>query len=279
MSSTLSTIPKLNGVNYKCWAQDMEAYLRATGIWHKSMAGTTATPEEEEAMDKWDENDDQTLGSICLCIEPSISATFQAYNTGKELWDALKAKYEAASLASAFTEWKIMLGISFPDNNHPGPAFSKLNSSFAQLEQLQHKIPDNLKALITVAKLPKYAETLHQTLNKAIDADPTKTKVKTMVELETILTAAWQHYLSCRPPPRVEANKVSNIHHQNGNPNFKQQQKKEESSSNKKDENKDKGKKRHQGKHSEEGEKKCKDHAAAAAKSSSTSFHPITPTI
>lgn len=149
MSSALTQIAKLNGTNYQRWAQDMEAFLRASGLWRK-MNGTR--PDDAEKADAWDENDDRALGAIVLRLEPHISSRFATHGSAIGLWESLSQQYNTPSISLAYNEFQAMLKLVIPENNHPAQAFSKLNAHFSQLETLDYKVDDKLKMMFALSK-------------------------------------------------------------------------------------------------------------------------------
>ena len=85
MSSSLTTlVPTLNGAsNYQEWAALMKSFLQSQGKWRLMNKTRPAKVEGEdsEAVDNWDDNNDQAIGSIRLRLSPNIAFQFRDTQT------------------------------------------------------------------------------------------------------------------------------------------------------------------------------------------------------
>jgi hypothetical protein len=76
-SNTLAMVPIFNSSDYRQWAQKMEDYLKSLKLW-RYVTGTNnrltpvlpaaPTPAEQQAMNNWDDLNDQAQGIIAVTI-------------------------------------------------------------------------------------------------------------------------------------------------------------------------------------------------------------------
>src|SRR5882757_1382162 len=80
-SNTVAMVPIFNGSDYRVWAQKMEDYLKSLKLW-RFVTGTTTRPTpvlpaaptlvEQQAMNDWDDLNDQAQGIIALRLSGNL---------------------------------------------------------------------------------------------------------------------------------------------------------------------------------------------------------------
>lgn len=98
MASGLPTFAKLNEENYSTWSGEMEAWLRASGLWRlvsgRQKAPSTSSPvtqAEADALDAFEARLDKAAGWLYLMVEQEQRIHFQGIQyllpcTGCSLW-------------------------------------------------------------------------------------------------------------------------------------------------------------------------------------------------
>ena len=76
MASGSPTFAKLNAENYTTWSGEMEAWLRASGLWRivsgKQIAPALSSPvtqQEADALDAWEARCDKAAGWLYLMVD------------------------------------------------------------------------------------------------------------------------------------------------------------------------------------------------------------------
>src|SRR6266568_3508524 len=180
-SSAFKDLPRLNGTNYRRWANDLEAYLRSQGLWsltyraipdHERDAQGAITTDRTSQIEAWEDKNDQALGIIRLLLEPHIATRFSSQMNASSLWDELEDAFSTPTIASAFTEFKAMLDVTIPENNHPTPAFSKLSALFSRLEELEYPVPAKMQSMLILAKAPAMRRSLLSSSTRSQSLSP-----------------------------------------------------------------------------------------------------------
>ena len=133
----------------------MENYLRQQGLWRvllkvKPVLGeeeTTITVGEgatakqvkstkvigEDELEKWEDQNSQTLGAMCLQISDDIIHRYQNETTASALWGLLKEEYGKPGVAAIYLNFKEALDLTIPPNENPTPIVDHLTTPFAKL--------------------------------------------------------------------------------------------------------------------------------------------------
>ena len=234
MSSTLYTaVPLLTGDNYFAWAQDMEAYLRASGCWYpfrekRPTGGSPPTAEEAKLIKEWDDVDDKAMGQIKLRSSASIKDKVSACTTAREIWDLLAGSYGEKGLGGIFNDFDAAMAVQIPSNAHPSKAIDEIAMYFSRLDKEGVKIPDFVQAMIIRSKLPSRYDFVKQSTAQAkkstLETEVTVTSVQQMARLayEGSTSNKNSHASGSKP----QANKLTVVKRKANDPGFQQQQKK-----------------------------------------------------
>ena len=100
----------LNGPNYIHWAQAMTSFLKARRVW-RIVTGDITEPVQKqgeitekfiERQEDWDNKNGDIITWCRNTSTTSINQQFGRFNTTKEVWDFLKARYTTSDLAHQY---------------------------------------------------------------------------------------------------------------------------------------------------------------------------------
>ena len=167
MSNALQTlVPVLDGSNYRCWAELMQAYLQQQEVWIivDPPAGVAAPTLAQDGSNRnevlgWAQMEAKAMGSIRLRLNAEVTRLVSDATTAKGLWEALKELYGTTSAMGAFSIYKATNNVQIPSNEHPGPVIAKIQSNLDQLANTGADVPMNLRALIILGAAPPRYDT------------------------------------------------------------------------------------------------------------------------
>ena len=183
-SNLASFVPVLTSASeYPAWAPAMENFLAAQGLWRKMLHSrpnepieateavpatrtTPAIPAVEgtdpdvatgmwDRIESWEENNSKALGSMRLRLHPEIAYQHREVLVAKFLWNELKDKFGSPGLTSIVNELRSALEIQINIQEDPTLKFEQFRSHFGRMAQMKVIVPEELQALIMVAKLPR----------------------------------------------------------------------------------------------------------------------------
>ena len=99
MASSGPNFAKLSATNYSTWAGEMEAWLRASGLWRLVSGSVTppslpASPTEAQltARDAWESKADKAAGWLYLMVEPEQRIHFNGIQDDPvKMWTSLQS--------------------------------------------------------------------------------------------------------------------------------------------------------------------------------------------
>ena len=231
MSSSLTTlVPVLTGPNYQQWAPQMQSYLMSQGQWcviKVPIPELKAEETDEQAQKIMDLEDDnaKAVGNIRLRLHTTIGYQYLNEESAHALWESLKKKYSNPGFSQAFIEFKGIMETRIPGAQDPSPAFDKIISHFARLKELKFKIPENVQAMIVLAKCPPQMETFVQVM--AIDREDgmMHSENLTIEKVAESLRTSWLAASRNFPQNQQRANRLSVVKRgPDDEPQFQQQQ-------------------------------------------------------
>jgi hypothetical protein len=158
-------MPILDRSNYGLWLKAMKAFLMSIGLWGHAN-GDIASPAPvadgtpHTNLPEWTKHDQQALGSIMLCITPSIQQDLATFNDAKDVWNHLETTYGTATPISIYKDFKEALNMHINPSQHPGPQMDKMQACFQCLTSNSIIIPDQIKVMMLLATIPQKWETL-----------------------------------------------------------------------------------------------------------------------
>lgn len=186
MSPNVATlVPVLKGAsNWQSWEASMKAYLLSIDVWWTcvevptlpsypkktvTVDETTTTEENtskpmenKEDFLAWKSDNSNAVGSITLCVDPTIQFRVKDIKDAYDLWKELKSEYGKPGLAATFHEFKSTVQITIPDNSDPSLALNRLKNNFMRLYDAGCAVPDTIQCLLLLSKLPPSMSNLAQ---------------------------------------------------------------------------------------------------------------------
>ncbi|KAI0351580.1 hypothetical protein OH77DRAFT_1411003, partial [Trametes cingulata] len=127
------------------------------------MTQTAPAPgENDERANEWNDDNLRAMGNILLRVSPAIRSKISDKGTALEMWDALKGEYDKSGMSATFSHFRAALNVTIPSSSHPGPAIDQIVEHFGKLEKSNVVIPEFIKAMIVVSKLPPTYELASQ---------------------------------------------------------------------------------------------------------------------
>lgn len=164
---------KLNDDNYANWKFKMEMLLRKQNLWKKvietakptAALGTAGAITNQDAMDKWDEQDDEARGSIGLAVEDDQLAHIRKSKTAKEAWEALKNYHEKNTLARKVDLVRTICALKLEEGGNAKAHINRMQDLFTQLSDIgETQLSTLWSKIFLLSSLPKSYNTLVSTL-------------------------------------------------------------------------------------------------------------------
>ena len=181
---------------------------------------TIAEPEEDnlEEIRKWDDLNNQALGNIRLRLHYSIQHKYRTISTAGELWDKLAEEYNQPGIMTVYLDFKTIMETPIPDNADPSLTVDKIMALFGKLHDNGVKIPANVQAMILMAKMPRYMDSIAQLLGQEDIAKMNPAALRKHIIL------AWEQRQGHAPRRQNQAQKISAVQRGPNEPTFEQQQ-------------------------------------------------------
>ena len=160
MSSQLNSFTTVfDGLNYKQWAKQMQAFLMSQGLWGYAEGtideplfptpvdedGKPATVSDEEKAKyeelhaPWKRSQDMAQGSIMLRLTPSIQQNLAYLTTAESLWDGIKDAYDVSNVPTIYKDFKEVFSFRINPNQHPAAQFDRLSAAIGHLKSTSIK--------------------------------------------------------------------------------------------------------------------------------------------
>jgi hypothetical protein len=150
---------KFTGVHFKRWQYKAELWLTTIKMFQISKGKPEGTMSEDDQK-KFEEANTIFVGCILSILVDRLCDVFMHLKDGKELWDALDAKFGAADAGSelyimeSFHNFKMTKDLPVVQQAHEIQCIAK------ELELLKCALPDKFVAGCIIAKLPLHGVTL-----------------------------------------------------------------------------------------------------------------------
>jgi len=251
MSNSLTQlVPVFNGTNYMIWHPAMKNYLLSQGQWRNVIIKpfpekiypqkevTTKGPDGGDVVkqvdnlsqnhlnnndiESWIENNDKARGNIMLQLHNVIAEKFYMEEHASSIWEALEKEYGKPGITTIYQEFTGAMTTTIPDNSNPSFALEKIVSHFTRMATSKCVLPEHLKAMILISKMPPSMTALIQLVCQTDDINELNCdKIKKMI------IHGWEQKLSnrsSRPQQPQAARKISAIQRSGPPPSFQQQQ-------------------------------------------------------
>jgi len=252
MSNSLTQlVPVFNGTNYMTWGPAMKNYLLSQGQWCNAIIkplpdrfypqkevitkgpeggddivmlkdDLSQTPLNCDDIESWIENNDKARGNIMLRLHTVIAEKFYAEEHASSIWETLEKEYGKPGIAAIYQEFTGTMTTVIPDNSDPSFALEKIISHFTRMSTAKCVLPEHLKAMILISKMPPSMTALIQLVCQTDNVTQLNcNKIKKMIN------HSWEQKLSnrsTRPQQPQATRKIRAVQHSGPPPSFQQQQ-------------------------------------------------------
>ena len=243
-------VPVFNRTNYMTWGPAMKSYLLSQGQWHNTIIkplpdriylqkeviikgpeggddivmlkdDLSQTPLNYDGIESWIENNDKARGNIMLRLHNVIAEKFYAEEHASSIWETLEKEYGKPGIAAIYQEFAGAMTTIIPDNSDPSFALEMIISHFTRMSTAKCVLPEHLKAMILISKMPPSMTALIQLVCQMDNVTQLNCdKIKKMIN------HSWEQKLSnCSTHPQQPqaARKISSIQRSGPPPLFQQQ--------------------------------------------------------
>jgi hypothetical protein len=144
------------GMGFKRWQIKCQLWLEAMGVWEVSNGPSEGT-QSEEAQNKFKKDTTIFRGCVLSVLDARLCDVYMHIEDGKELWDALKAKFGATDagnelyIMESFQDYKTVNNHGVVEQAHEIQCIAK------ELELLKCDLPDVCRGL-HYCKTPSWME-------------------------------------------------------------------------------------------------------------------------
>ena len=128
---------------------------------------TAKDPANYDDFKAWTKENYKALRNINLRLDEAIRYKYQGEEIAKHLWDKLKEEFGNPGITATYHEFKGALSTNLPNDANLSLALNKLLGHFGRMAEAKCSIPEHLKCLIILAKLPPSMDNLAQILCQA----------------------------------------------------------------------------------------------------------------
>ena len=150
-TSVSTYIPLLDGMNYREWSAQMQAYLRSVGYW-LIVNGTTMAPTDPVELQKWTLSDLMANGAIELRCSLNIRDLIG--NTSNATWTALSNAFGATGVSRLFGDFKQVTQFHFSGTQPPAAEISRFNTHNTHLTANGVTLSDYVLGMLLLGALP-----------------------------------------------------------------------------------------------------------------------------
>ena len=175
-----------------------------------------------EDIDSWIENNDRARCNIMLRLHNIITEKFYAEEHASTIWEALENEYGKPGIATIYLEPTGAMTTTIPDNSDPSFALEKIISHFMRMSTAKCVVPEHLKAMILISKMPPSLTALIQLICQMDDV-----ALLNCDKIKKMINHSWEQKLSSHsihPQQPQAARKISAVQRSGPPPSFQQQQ-------------------------------------------------------
>ena len=129
------------------------------------------TPENQEAINDWEDINNNARGSIMLHLHPIIAEKYYIMEYALEVWQSLEKEYGKPGITAIYQEFRGAMETIIPGNSDPSLALDNIITCFSWMVASQCAIPNHLQVMITISKLPPVMGPLVQAVCQTDDID------------------------------------------------------------------------------------------------------------
>ncbi|KAG9444911.1 hypothetical protein H6P81_016251 [Aristolochia fimbriata] len=177
-SSKTGKIEKFDGSNYQWWRMQIEDHLYEKQL-HLPIIGVKLA---EMKADKWALLDRRALAVVRMSLTQSVAFNVSKEKTVKDLLTALAGVYEKSSASNRLFLLRKLVYLRMSEGTPIADHLNDFNKLWAQIEAVDLKFDDDVKALMFMCSLPESWDTVITSISNA-----TKEKLKFDEVLSAIL--------------------------------------------------------------------------------------------
>ena len=146
-------VDRFNGQNFQLWKMQMEDYLYQKDLW-KPLEGKTKN-QGSMSNDEWDLLDRKTLGSIRLCLAPSVEFNITKEKTIEDLMKTLATLYEKPFSSNKVFLMKHLFNMKMAEGGSVIDHLNEFNTVTSQLSSMGVNFDEEIRALLILCSLPE----------------------------------------------------------------------------------------------------------------------------
>ena len=146
-------VKKFSENKFKLWKMQMEDYLYQKDLW-KPLEGKTKN-QGSMSNDEWDLLDRKALGSIRLCLAPSVAFNITKAKTTEDLMKTLVTLYEKPSASNKVFLMKCLFNMKMTEGGSITDYLNEFNMITSQLSSMGVNFDEEIKALLILCSFPK----------------------------------------------------------------------------------------------------------------------------
>jgi transposase InsO family protein len=188
VSSTVTKVPLLTPSTYHLWSRELEYYLMQLGLWRivsgaaqrptpllvtvKAESKDEASPspllyrdeKERKAVEAWEEKDEKAKATIIFAMRKDLRDIVTTTMTSKELWDAIKKKFDKQSLSDAEHTFNTMLSTRYTDGESMTAHINVFRDSNLRLKNTEFHQGNAALVFFLLKSLPSTWEPVKMTI-------------------------------------------------------------------------------------------------------------------
>ena len=144
MASAITTVEKLNALNYDSWKVLMKSALIYNGLWKYVQV---VKPEGNPA-DWSDEKEQKALAFIILSVEKELLVHIRNAESANDAWKILDKIFNGATPSRKVSLYKKLIQLKCDENDETAEHITKFVSIVDQLLSLGIKFDDEITAIV-----------------------------------------------------------------------------------------------------------------------------------
>jgi gag-polypeptide of LTR copia-type len=205
----------------------MRAYLSSVDLWLIVSAATARPAQAGEAQTNWDTADARAIGIISLTLADHVfrkvrslvnaAQPIEAAQLSHLWWTQIETHYGTISPSQVFDLIKQAINFRLDGSSHPRPQLERLEAIHADLATNQAELPEFVRSMILLSRLPPAWET---SIIQTVMAGGQVTGITWQLTTQTIIRY-WDADQAKRVGHRPTAHKLSAVKKFQGPPSFR----------------------------------------------------------
>ena len=146
-------VDRFNWQNFQLWKMQMEDFIYQKDLW-KLLEGK-AKNQGSMSNDEWDLLHRKALGSIQLCLAPSVAFNITKAKTTEDLMDTLVTLYEKPFASNKVFLMNRLFNMKMAEGRSVTDHLNEFNTITSQLSSVGVIFYEEIRALLIVFSLPE----------------------------------------------------------------------------------------------------------------------------